>query len=141
MAGNTPCPCQCHANANAKLIQLQCNNMNQAYTRSALFTTPTNKNLTAAEETHKQTKRNTKPKRKKRWRDRISPQPPKEEPKENVIDEEKLTRCTRCPSHRKRACRFRPLINNGEYLCDSCYQTEFPLTQMYVKRMLANYLI
>ena len=105
--------------------------MNQAYTRSALFTTPTNK-LTAAEEAN-QTKRNSnnnKPKRKKTWRDRISPQPPKEEPKEDVIDEEKLTRCTRCPDYRKRTGRFRPLIENGKYLCDSCYQTEFPLTQM-----------
>ena len=45
------------------------------------------------------------------------------------IDDEVLERCTRCPPHRKRRGVFRPLIgNDGEFLCDSCYQKEFPAT-------------
>lgn len=39
-----------------------------------------------------------------------------------------LTRCTRCPAHRRRDGTFRPLIGNGEHVCDSCYRREFPAT-------------
>ena len=98
-------------------------------TKSALFSTPTTTKLTAAEERHHKEKRKSKKKR-LRWKDRVTPQPPKEEPKEQVIDEESLTQCSRCPKHRNRKGTFRPLIGNGEYLCDACYQSEFPCTAM-----------
>jgi len=103
-------------------------------TKSALFSTPTTTKLTAAEERHRKeqaTKHKSKKKKKKlRWKDKVTPQPPKEEPREQVIDEECLTQCSRCPRHRNRKGTFRPLIGNGEYLCDACYQSEFPCTAM-----------
>ncbi|KAL7534250.1 hypothetical protein ACHAXR_005758 [Thalassiosira sp. AJA248-18] len=111
--------------------------MNQTpFTRSALFG-PTAKNdgLTAAEEAHKKkqsVKRHAK-RKKPRWRDRISPATESndaDEPKDDIIDEATLTRCTRCPTHRSRTGRFRPLIGNGECVCDDCYQREFPATAM-----------
>jgi len=101
-------------------------------TKSALFSTPTTTKLTAAGERQRKeqtTKRKSK-KKKLRWKDRVTPQPPKEEIKEQVIDEECLTQCSRCPAHRNRQGTFRPLIGNGEYLCDACYQGEFPCTAM-----------
>ena len=42
--------------------------------------------------------------------------------------DEQLTRCTKCPAHRQRKGTFRPLIGNGEHVCDSCYRREFPAT-------------
>ena len=45
------------------------------------------------------------------------------------IDDETLERCLHCPPHRKRRGTFRPLIgNDGEFLCDGCYQNKFPAT-------------
>ena len=103
-------------------------NTGGGYTRSALFSPPNDQKLTAAEQKRK-TKQKKKKKKKIRWKDRITPTPKVEE-KEDVIDEEILTRCTRCPTHRNRTGHFRPLIGNGEYLCDACYMTEFPATAM-----------
>mmetsp|Transcript_28956 Transcript_28956/g.60273 ORF Transcript_28956/g.60273 Transcript_28956/m.60273 type:complete len:963 (-) Transcript_28956:226-3114(-) len=106
--------------------------MNQTvFARSGLLHSATPK-LTAAEETHRKeqaTKRRAK-RKKPTWKERVAPVPNDDEPKEDIIDEAMLTRCTRCPVHRNRNGRFRPLIGNGEYMCDSCYQTEFPATAM-----------
>ena len=71
--------------------------------------------------------------RKPRWKERVAPRTDAEDaaPEEGVIDEAVLTRCTRCPAHRRRTGRFRPLIGNqGDYLCDGCYRREFPATAM-----------
>eukprot|EP00571_Detonula_confervacea_P003220 CAMPEP_0172322014 /NCGR_PEP_ID=MMETSP1058-20130122/44802_1 /TAXON_ID=83371 /ORGANISM="Detonula confervacea, Strain CCMP 353" /LENGTH=135 /DNA_ID=CAMNT_0013037645 /DNA_START=87 /DNA_END=491 /DNA_ORIENTATION=- len=109
--------------------------MNQTFfTRSSLFQ-PTKHELTAAEEAHqkKQHAKRRAKRRKPRWKDRVAPATTTttaNEPKEDIIDEATLTRCTRCPIHRNQPGRFRPLIGNGEYLCKPCYQAEFPCTAM-----------
>ncbi|KAL7547695.1 hypothetical protein ACHAWF_010970 [Thalassiosira exigua] len=108
--------------------------MNQTvFSRSSLFEqNAKNKVLTAAEVEHQKKQRAKRhAKRKKpRWKDRVGPAAPEVQPTDDVIDEATLTRCTRCPAHRNRTGRFRPLIGNGEHVCDDCYQREFPATAM-----------
>ncbi|KAL9183161.1 hypothetical protein ACHAXT_004948 [Thalassiosira profunda] len=107
--------------------------MNHQFTRSALSGPPAGGTRpTAGEEAAQKTQlAKRKAKRKKpRWRDRVAPAEPHEEPTEDVIDEATLTRCTRCPAHRNRAGTFRPLIGSGEHVCDDCYSREFPCTAM-----------
>lgn len=92
---------------------------------------PTAAEVARREEQH--ASRTSKVKRQKlRWRERIAPiTNDAVKANEEVIDESVLTRCTRCPIHRNRQGRFRPLIGNGgEYLCDACYQKSFPATAM-----------
>ena len=96
---------------------------------------------TAAEVTRQkeqQAKRRSK-RRKTRWREKVAPANADEVKHaedtrtcpEMIYDERTLTRCMRCPMHRNRQGRFRPLIGNGgEFLCDACYQHDFPATAM-----------
>ena len=90
---------------------------------------------TAAEVTRQKeqpAKRKSK-RRKTPWREKVAPAIASDgdKPAEDIIDERTLTRCTRCPIHRNRQGRFRPLIGNGgEFLCDACYQHDFPATAM-----------
>ncbi|KAL3779478.1 hypothetical protein ACHAW5_010579 [Stephanodiscus triporus] len=91
---------------------------------------------TAAEEARQkeQQAKNRSKRRKYRWREKVAPAiitSDDDKPREEIIDERALTRCTRCPMHRNRQGRFRPLIGNGgEFLCDACYQHDFPATSM-----------
>ena len=68
-----------------------------------------------------------KPKRRKRWREKVQVAPVEEV---DEVNDETLTRCQRCPEHRKRQGKFRILINDGCFLCDACYHREFPATAM-----------
>jgi len=108
--------------------------MNQTlFTRSSLFP-PAKHEQTAAEvarQRKKSAERRGAKRRKPRWKDRVAPAAKtSDEPEEDIIDEATLTRCARCPVHRNRQGRFRQLIDNGSYLCDDCYRTEFPATAM-----------
>lgn len=97
------------------------------YTRSSLAQ-PLSKVETAAEEANRKLQE---VKRLAKWKPaRIAPTPSEPEGSSSKeINDEILERCTRCPSHRKRRGTFRPLIgNDGEFLCDPCYQSEFPAT-------------
>ncbi len=96
---------------------------------------------TAAEVTRQkeqQAKRRSK-RRKTQWREKVAPVNADEVKHaedtrtcpEMIYDERTLTRCMRCPMHRNRQGRFRPLIGNGgKFLCDACYQHDFPATAM-----------
>ncbi|KAL3805314.1 hypothetical protein HJC23_009021 [Cyclotella cryptica] len=98
--------------------------MNQrVYTRSSL-SQPTSITQTATEEARRKVQHF------KRISRRVAPTRPEAVDNEaGVIDDEILERCTRCPPHRRRRGKFRPLIgNDGEFLCDSCYLAEFPAT-------------
>lgn len=92
---------------------------------------PTAAEVARHDEQHASRKSKTK-RRKLRWKERVAPiANDAAKADEDVIDESALTRCTRCPIHRNRQGRFRPLIGNGgEYLCDACYQKSFPATAM-----------
>jgi len=66
--------------------------------------------------------------RKRKWRDKVKIVPV--EPVAEEISEQTLTRCQGCPNHRSQPGKFRILINDGCFLCDSCYRNEFPATAM-----------
>lgn len=108
------------------------------YPRSSLIQ-PVSVIETAAEEAHRKLKE---AKRLKQKLSRIAPLPNLTDSSDDKheIDDEILERCTRCPPHRKRRGVFRPLIgNDGEFLCDSCYQKEFPATAFLDETTKSNW--
>ena len=99
------------------------------YTRSSLAQ-PVTVVETAAEEAHRKIRNAKRLAKIKLSRIAPSTDPPvNDSSSKEDIDDEILERCLHCPPHRKRRGKFRPLIgNDGEFLCDGCYQSEFPAT-------------
>jgi hypothetical protein len=107
--------------------------MNQTtYTRSSLFQPISSIVETAAEEANRKIRRLSRI-------SRVAPSNPNQQKINEDIDDDVLERCTRCPPHRKRKGKFRPLIgNDGEFLCDPCYVAEFPATAFVDENKVPN---
>ena len=107
--------------------------MNQTtYTRSSLFQPISSIVETAAEEANRKIRQLSRI-------SRVAPSNPNQQKINEDIDDDVLERCTRCPPHRKRKGKFRPLIgNDGEFLCDPCYVAEFPATAFVDENKVPN---